>query len=399
MFYALLASFEYIIKKYICNSTNILIFAIQNRKTLKIAVLKESRGGENRVSLTPTIVKQLIAKGYQIIVETGAGINSAFQDKDYTEAGAEIVALKSLAISKGDVIAKINALSDEEIALLSPGKVCFSLMYHLINPEYVQKLAEKGATAFSMDAIPRISRAQSMDVLSSQGNLAGYKAVILGAEHMTRIFPLMMTAAGTITPSKVLIFGVGVAGLQAIATAKRLGAVVEATDVRAETKEQAESLGAKFISVKDDGVKVEGGYAKEVSAEYLAKQKEAINKSLFQADLVITTAQVMGKKAPVLITEDQVKQMKFGAVIVDMAVEQGGNCEASELDKVAVKHGVKIVGTSNLPSTMATNASDLYAKNLLNFILHLSDKDGFKWDTEEEITKGTLIVHNGKILK
>ena len=366
---------------------------------MKIAVLKESRAGEKRVALTPTIVKQLVAKGYTLIVESGAGEASAFQDKDYQDAGASIEQSKHNAIGQADIIAKINPLAEDEINALAPGKTCMSLMYHLNNPEYVQKLASKGVSAFSMDAIPRISRAQSMDVLSSQGNLAGYKAVILGAEHMTKIFPLMMTAAGTITPSKVLIFGVGVAGLQAIATAKRLGAVVEATDVRAETKEQAESLGAKFITVKDDGVKTEGGYAKEVTPEYLAKQKEAVNKSLFQADLVITTAQVMGKKAPVLITEDQVKQMKYGAVIVDMAVEQGGNCEASEVDKVVVKHGVKIVGTSNLPSTLATNASELYAKNLQNLLLHLSDKDAFKWDMEEEITKGTLIVHLGKTLK
>ncbi|MBK7221563.1 MAG: Re/Si-specific NAD(P)(+) transhydrogenase subunit alpha [Saprospiraceae bacterium] len=366
---------------------------------MKIAVLKESRDGEKRVAMTPTIVKQMVAKGYEVAVQSGAGEASAFQDKDYTEAGASVLPSTGELMAGCDVIAKINPFSDDEIGALQQGKVCLSLMYHLNNPEYVQKLAGKGVSAFSMDAIPRISRAQSMDVLSSQGNLAGYKAVILGAEHMTKIFPLMMTAAGTITPSKVLIFGVGVAGLQAIATAKRLGAVVEATDVRAETKEQAESLGAKFITVKDDGVKTEGGYAKEVTAEYLAKQKEAVNKSLFQADLVITTAQVMGKKAPVLITEEQVKNMKYGSVIVDMAVEQGGNCEASELNKVVVKHGVKIVGLGNLPSTLATNASELYAKNLQNLLFHLSDKDGFKWEMEEEITQGTLIVHQGNILK
>lgn len=366
---------------------------------MKIAVLKESREGEKRVALTPTIVKQLVAKGYAVAVQAGAGEASAFQDKDYTEAGATIAATPTQLMADCDVIAKINPFSDDEIQALGQGKICMSLMYHLSNPEYVQKLAQRGVSSFSMDAIPRISRAQSMDVLSSQGNLAGYKAVILGAEQMTKIFPLMMTAAGTITPSKVLIFGVGVAGLQAIATAKRLGAVVEATDVRPETKEQAESLGAKFITVKDDGVKVEGGYAKEVTAEYLAKQKEAVNKSLFQADLVITTAQVMGKKAPVLITEEQVKNMKYGSVIVDMAVEQGGNCELSELNKVVVKYGVKIVGQGNLPSTLATNASELYAKNLQNLLYHLSDKDGFKWELEEEITQGTLIVHNGNIKK
>ncbi len=366
---------------------------------MKIAVLKETRDGEKRVAITPQITKQLIAKGYEVYVESGAGESSSFQNQDYEQAGAKICANATDLSKIAQVFAKINPFTYQEINSLPNNAICFSLMYHLINPEYVQKLAAQKVTSFSMDAIPRISRAQSMDVLSSQGNLAGYKAVILGAEHMTKIFPLMMTAAGTITPSKVLIFGVGVAGLQAIATAKRLGAVVEATDVRAETKEQAESLGAKFITVKDDGVKVEGGYAKEVTAEYLAKQKEAVNKSLFQADLVITTAQVMGKKAPVLITEEQVKQMKYGAVIVDMAVEQGGNCEVSELNKIVIKHGVKIVGIGNLPSTLATNASELYAKNLQNLLYHLSTNEGFKWDMEEEITKGTLIVHQGQTLK
>lgn len=365
---------------------------------MKIAVLKETRDGEKRVAITPQVAKQLVSKGYEVIVEEGAGESSAFQNQDYVSAGASIKSSGAM-FGEANIFLKINPFSADEISQLPKSAICFSLMYHLINPEYVQSMAARGVSCFSMDAIPRISRAQSMDVLSSQGNLAGYKAVILGSENMTRIFPLMMTAAGTITPSKVLIFGVGVAGLQAIATAKRLGAVVEATDVRAETKEQAESLGAKFITVKDDGVKVEGGYAKEVTAEYLAKQKEAVNKSLFQADLVVTTAQVMGKKAPVLITEEQVKQMKYGSVIVDMAVEQGGNCELSELNKIVIKHGVKIVGIGNLPSTLATNASELYAKNVQNLLLHLSDKDAFKWDMDEEITKGTLIIHHGQILK
>lgn len=377
----------------------IFIFAAPKRNKLKLAVIKETRLNEKRVALSPQITKQLIAKGYAVMVEQGAGELSAFTDNDYVAAGAVISSSKAALFKEADVFLKINSFSSEEIADLKNGAITLSLMYHSNHPEMLQALASKGVSSFSMDAIPRISRAQSMDVLSSQGNLAGYKAVILGAENMTRIFPLMMTAAGTITPSKVLIFGVGVAGLQAIATAKRLGAVIEATDVRPETKEQAESLGAKFIMVKDEGVKVEGGYAKEVSAEYLAKQKEAVNKSLFQADLVVTTALVMGRKAPVLITEDQVKQMKFGSVIVDMAAEQGGNCELTEPDKVVVRHGVKIVGITNLASTLATNASELYAKNVQNLLQHLSDKEGFKWDLEEEITKGTLIVHQGKVLK
>jgi NAD(P) transhydrogenase subunit alpha len=250
-----------------------------------------------------------------------------------------------------------------------------------------------------MDAMPRISRAQDMDVLSSQSNLAGYKAVIVGASEMTRIFPLMMTAAGTIIPSKVLIYGIGVAGLQAIATAKRLGAVVMATDIRAETKEQAESLGAKFISVDNTGEESEGGYAKEASEDYARRQKEAVNKSLFEADLVITTAMVPGRKAPVLITEEQVKQMKNGAIIIDLAALQGGNCELSKMGETVVEHGVKIIGTTMAPESVSTNASELYGKNMYNFLMHLTENNQFKWELEEEITDGTLIVHEGKIRK
>ncbi|MEO6190624.1 MAG: Re/Si-specific NAD(P)(+) transhydrogenase subunit alpha [Saprospiraceae bacterium] len=366
---------------------------------MKIVVLKENRLEEKRVAITPTIAKQLITKGFALVIEAGAGEHSSFQDKTYLDCGVQVVTEKNSLFQSADIFIKINPFSTEEIKQLKPGSITLSLMYHRISPEMVQELADAGVSSFSMDAIPRISRAQSMDVLSSQSNLAGYKAVILGANEMTKMFPLMMTAAGTITPSKVLIFGIGVAGLQAIATAKRLGAVVEATDVRAETKEQAESLGAKFITVESQGAKAEGGYATEVTEEYLNKQKDAVNKSLFQADLVITTALVMGRKAPILITEEQVKKMKFGSVIVDMAVEQGGNCELSELGKIAIKHGVKIVGVANLPSTLATNASELYAKNVFNLLTHLTDKEGFKWDLEEEITKGTLIVHQGKILQ
>ncbi len=363
-----------------------------------LGVLKESREGESRVSLTPQVVKQLTAKGFKVIVEPSAGEASAFKDSDYVLAGAEMHALADL-LQKADVAVKINPPSYQEIQNGKKGLIWMSLMYHLTNPELCGKIAEAGQTAISMDAIPRISRAQSMDVLSSQSNLAGYKAVLLGSDQMTRAFPLMMTAAGTVSPSKVLIFGVGVAGLQAIATAKRLGAVVEATDVRPETKEQAESLGAKFITVKDDGVVTEGGYAKEVTSDYLEKQKEAVNKSLFNADLVITTALVMGKKAPQLITKEQVAQMKYGSVIVDMAAEQGGNCECTVPGKVVHVNGVKIVGITNLASSLATNASELYAKNIYNLLMHLANSEGFIWNMEEEITKATLIVHNGKILR
>ncbi len=363
---------------------------------MKIGVVKETRNGEKRVALTPAVAQQFIKQGYSCLIETQAGYTSNFSDEAYQQAGCTIVNTKAELLGQSDVVVKVNAPLKDEITKMKSGTVVISYMYHAFNPELVADLAKQGVSAFSMDAMPRISRAQSMDALSSQNNLAGYKAVILGADHLGKIFPLMMTAAGTITPSRILIFGAGVAGLQAVATAKRLGAIVEVTDVRPETKEQVESLGGKFIEVKGEGVKVEGGYAKEVSADYLAKQKEAVNKSLAQADLVITTALVAGKKAPVLITEDQVNLMKLGSVIVDMAVEQGGNCALSELDKTVTVNGVTIVGQGNLPSTLAQNASELYAKNIYNFLTHLSTKDGMKWEMEEEITKGTLITHQQK---
>ncbi|MCB0734159.1 MAG: Re/Si-specific NAD(P)(+) transhydrogenase subunit alpha [Flavobacteriales bacterium] len=363
---------------------------------MKIGVLKESRQGEKRVALSPQAVKQLVQKGHSILVEKGAGERSAFTDAMYLDAGAEVA--EAGAVFSSDILVKVNPFNNDEVDQMKEGQATFSLLYHMVNADLVQKLNGKGVSAFSMDAIPRISRAQSMDVLSSQSNLAGYKAVLLGANEMTKIFPMMMTAAGTVIPAKVLIYGVGVAGLQAIATAKRLGAVVEATDVRPETKEQAESLGAKFIVVEGE-TESEGGYAKEVTDEYKRKQKEAVNKSLFAADLVITTALVPGRKAPVLIDEDQVKQMKFGSVIVDMAAEQGGNCTLAEAGKIVEKHGVRIMGLENLPSMLATNASELYAKNLTTFLDHLIKDDAFQWDLEEEITDGTLICHQGQIRK
>ncbi|WP_203258347.1 Re/Si-specific NAD(P)(+) transhydrogenase subunit alpha [Hyunsoonleella ulvae] len=363
---------------------------------MKIGILKETQAGENRVSLSPNITKQLTDKGFQVIVEESAGTNSSYQDTDFTSAGASIEK-RGVVFKEADLLIKINAFDEEDLKLVDEGQILISQLYHKSNPDLIEAIAKKGATAFSMDAMPRISRAQDMDVLSSQNNLAGYKAVILGAYEMTKIFPLMMTAAGTITPSKVLIYGVGVAGLQAIATAKRLGAVVEATDIRSETKEQAESLGAKFISVDNEGETSEGGYAKEASDDYVQKQKDAVNKSLFQADLVITTANIPGRKAPVLITKEQVEQMKNGAVIIDLAAAQGGNCELSQLNKKVVVNGVKIIGTTIAPESVSTNASELYAKNIYNFIMHLTEDAKFKWDLEEEITNDTLIVKDGTI--
>jgi NAD(P) transhydrogenase subunit alpha len=366
---------------------------------LKIAVPKETKPYEKRVALTPDVVKSLTKAGFTCYIENGAGFHSNYLDEAYQRAGAAIVPASTDLFREADIVLKVNAPSPEEISLIKPGAVLISFLYAYTIPGSVQALLDKQVSAFAMDAVPRISRAQKMDALSSQANLAGYKAVLLGANHLAKIFPLMMTAAGTITPAKVLIFGAGVAGLQAIATAKRLGAVVEVTDVRPETKEQVESLGGRFLEVKsDEGVKTEGGYAREVSAEYLQKQKELVSKHVAEADLVITTALVMGRKAPVLITEDMVKTMKPGAVIVDMAVESGGNCALSELNQTVVKYDVTIIGESNLPAQLAMNASDLYAKNISTLLLHLANKDGFKWEMEEEITKGSLITHKGELV-
>lgn len=364
-----------------------------------IGTIKESKQGENRVAMSPDVVKNLVKAGFKCVIETGSGNLSNFSDDNYQQAGAEILNSNADVCQKSDVLLKVNAPNQDEINLLKEGSTLISFVYHLTNPELIDKLNAKKITVFSMDAIPRISRAQSMDALSSQANLAGYKAVMLGAHHSARIFPMLMTAAGTITPSKVLIFGAGVAGLQAIGTAKRLGAVVEVTDIRPETKEQVESLGGKFISFDTGDVKIEGGYVKETSDDTLKKQREILGKHIAAADVVITTALIPGKKAPILVNEDMVKTMKLGSVIVDMAVEQGGNCEISEAGKVVVKHGVKIVGETNLPSLLSQNASESYAKNIYTFLIHLANNEGFKWEMEEEITKGTLICKDGEILK
>lgn len=363
---------------------------------MKIAVPKETKFKENRVALTPDVVKDLVKKGFDCVIEAGAGLSSFYADDAYTAAGARIEADKNKLYSEADVVLKVNAPAPDEIAKMRKEAILISFMWAATNAEVVEACAKAGISAFSMDAVPRISRAQKMDALSSQANLAGYKAVIMAANTLGKIFPMMTTAAGTIRPSKVVIFGAGVAGLQAIATAKRLGAVVEVTDIRPETKEQVESLGGKFIEVKGDtSIKIEGGYVKGVSEEFLKMQQELVAKHVKEADIVITTALIPGRKAPVLVTDDMVKSMRFGSVIVDMAVEQGGNVVGSEVNKTVVKHGITIIGEGNIPSLLPLNASDLYAKNIVTFLLHLADKDKFKWEMDEEITKGSLIVHNG----
>lgn len=364
-----------------------------------LGIPKETREGENRVAISTEVTKQMVKAGHQIRIAAGAGYKAGQLDESLKAAGAEIVADNAAVFSTSDVVILVNPPTLEQAAQIKEGAALISFLYAYTQPELVKVLCERRISAFSMDAVPRISRAQTMDALSSQANLAGYKAVLLGANALGKIFPLLMTAAGSIKPAKVLIFGAGVAGLQAIATAKRLGAIVECTDVRPETKEQVESLGGKFLEVKgEEGVKTEGGYAKEVSAEYLAKQKELVSKHVAEADLVITTALVMGKKAPVLVTADMVRTMKPGSVIVDMAVESGGNCELSEKGKTVVKDGVVLVGETNIPSLLAVNASELYAKNIWALLSHLSTKDGFKWEMDEEVTKGCLITKDGELV-
>ena len=360
-----------------------------------IGVPKETKDRERRVALTPDVTSQLIKAGFAVQVETNAGAEAFFSDEDYKNAGATVADANTI-YSGSDVILGVNAPALNDISKMKASAALISFMLASVNPDLVDACVKQGISAFSVDAVPRISRAQKMDALSSQSNLAGYKTVLLGANALGKIFPLMMTAAGTIKPAKVVIMGAGVAGLQAIATAKRLGAIVEVSDIRPETKEQVESLGGKFIEIKnDDSVKTEGGYVKGVSEEFLKKQQELLFKHITQADIVITTALIPGRKAPVLVTEDMVKNMKRGSVIVDMAVESGGNCPLSELNQTVVKHGVTIIGESNLPSLLPMNASDLYAKNLQAFLTHLATKDGFKWEMDEEITKGSLITHKG----
>ncbi len=364
---------------------------------MRLGIPKETKAGEKRVAISPDVVKLLTKAGFQCNIESDAGLSASFTNEAYKLAGASIAANAEEIYSSSDIVLKVNAPNQEEASKMKEGICLISFLYAYTIPDVVATLNQKKITSFSMDAVPRISRAQKMDALSSQANLAGYKSVILGANAMGKIFPMLMTAAGTITPSKVLIFGAGVAGLQAIATAKRLGAVVEVTDVRPETKEQVESLGGKFLQVQSAAeVKIEGGYAKEVSKEYLEAQQELIKKHIKDADLVITTALVIGKKAPVLVTEEMVKTMKPGSVIVDMAVESGGNCEISEKGATVQKYGVTLIGETNIPSLLPFNASELYAKNIATLLVHIANKDGFIWEADEEIAKGSLITKDGQ---
>jgi H+-translocating NAD(P) transhydrogenase subunit alpha len=361
-----------------------------------IGIPKETKFKEKRVAISPDVAKELIKKGFKIQMEKEAGLASFYHDAEYSTHGVGIVNANEI-YTQSDIILKVNAPSENEIASMKKEAILISFLHALSHPTLVDACVKANITAFSMDAIPRISRAQKMDALSSQANLAGYKAVMICADHLGKILPMMTTAAGTIKPSKVLIFGAGVAGLQAIATAKRLGAVVEVSDIRPETKEQVESLGGKFIEVKgDESVKMEGGYVKGVSEDFLKRQQELVGKHVAEADIVITTALIPGKKAPVLVTDEMLSKMRFGSVVLDMAVEQGGNVVGSVLNETIEKYGVSIIGESNLPSLLPMNASALYAKNIQTLLLHLADETGFKYEMDEDITKGSCIVFKGE---
>jgi len=369
-----------------------------------IAVPKEILPGENRVACVPDVASKLIKSGFQVHVEKDAGLNAGYTNEMYEKTGAKIVNLNEL-YSSADVVVKVQRPLDHptagknELDLLKEGTILITFLYPLNYPELAQKCAAKKISVISMDMIPRTTLAQKMDALSSQANIAGYKSVIMCADALGKIFPLLMTAAGTISPAKVVIMGAGVAGLQALGTAKRLGAVVEVSDIRPAVKEEVQSLGGKFIEVETDAsMQDAGGYAKEASKEFLEKQKVLIFKHITDADIVITTALVPGKKAPVLVTEEMVKHMRPGSVVLDMAVEFGGNCEVSEMGKTVKKYGVTIIGEPNLPSLVPTHSSEMYSKNLLNLIAYIS-KDGIvELNLENEIVKGALITFKGEVV-
>ncbi|MCX7797547.1 MAG: Re/Si-specific NAD(P)(+) transhydrogenase subunit alpha [Melioribacter sp.] len=370
-----------------------------------IGVPKEIMLGENRVALVPEVVSKLIKKGFEIYIEESAGIKAGFPDEKYQLAGAKIIKNVEELYNNVDIVLKVQRpiehpnFNRHELELIGGGKLLISFFYSLHYPEVARKAAELGIDVISMDAIPRTTIAQRMDALSSQATIAGYKSVILAANYLHKIFPLMMTAAGTISPAKVVIMGAGVAGLSALGTAKRLGAVVEVSDVRPQVKEEVLSLGGKFIEVPtDDSMQDENGYAKEQSEEFLRKQKELIFKHVTEADIVITTALIPGKRAPILVTEEMVKNMKPGSVILDMSVEFGGNCELSEKGKIVKKYDVTIIGEPNLPSLVPYHASEMYARNLFNLIDYASKDGKFLHDLTDEIIGGATIVKSGEIV-
>ncbi len=376
---------------------------------MKIAVLKEKQQAEKRVAITPDAVKKYIKLGFKIFIEAGAGIESSFSDKAYEDAGATVSKILLEIVSDADIILKVQPtpLASEkenllnEISLMKEGAIIIGLLNPFENQEIIKLYQSKKITSFAMESVPRITRAQTMDVLSSQSNLVGYKAVVDAASEFDKVFPMMMTAAGTVIPAKVLILGVGVAGLQAIATAKRLGAVVSAYDVRRETKEQAESLGANFITVSytEEGAG-SGGYAKEMSEQYKLHEQATLKKQLEKTDIVITTAQIPGRKAPILLSKEMVESLPSGSIVIDLAAASGGNCELTQKGKVIIHNDIKIIGHENYPSRLASTASKLYANNLFNFTQLIVDQKNNKitLNLEDEIIQKSMLTHNGELI-
>jgi len=366
---------------------------------MKIGVPKEIVSGETRVALAPSLVQALIRDKHEVLVEQGAGTAASFLDEQYTKAGANILSSARAVYSESDLILKVRPPLMSEVEFMREGKAYIGFLAPMANPETVLALARRGVTAFSMEYIPRITRAQSMDALTSMATVAGYKAVLLATEHLGKMLPLLMTAAGTIPPATILVLGAGVAGLQAIATAKRLGAKVEAYDVRAAVKEQIKSLGATFIEIESsEDAETKGGYAKEQSPEFIRKQQEVLSSRMPKVNVVIATAQVFGKRAPVIITEAMVKLLQPGSVIVDVAAEQGGNCELTEPGKTVTRNGVTIIGATNLPASIPVDASMLYAKNVINLFKHLYPKFDSSPDFTDEIVSGACITRGGEIV-
>jgi H+-translocating NAD(P) transhydrogenase subunit alpha len=365
---------------------------------VKLFVPRESQPGETRVALTPETATRLVKLGATVQLERGAGAGMSVSDQAYAKVGVELV--DDSAWGQADLVAKVQPPTLEEIERLKEGAQLVSFMLPASHLPQVRRMAARRVTSFAMDLVPRITRAQSADALSSQATVAGYKAVIVGAAHLPKLCPLLMTAAGTIAPARAVIFGAGVAGLQAIATARRLGCVVEATDIRLAAKEQVESLGARFIDVPGaEDMETAGGYAKEVSEDFLRRQREEVAKRVSEADLVITTAQVPGRKAPVLVSDAMLAAMRPGSVVVDLAVESGGNVMGSVLGEVVTVHGVTVVGLANLPATVPVHASELYSKNVLALVRLMFTKDGaFAPNLEDEVLAGCLLTHAGEVV-
>jgi NAD(P) transhydrogenase subunit alpha len=367
---------------------------------MKVAVLKETRPGEDRVALVPQGVQTLVKKGLEVVVQSGAGVNSGVSDDEYKEAGASIAAGASEALAGAGMVLHLNPLSGDEVAGLAEGTILVSYLNPLGDADGVKALAARKVTAISMEMVPRITRAQSMDALSSQATVAGYKAVLMAADELPRFLPMFTTAAGTIRPAKALVLGAGVAGLQAIATAKRLGAVVEAFDVRPAVKEQVESLGATFLEPEEEvTAEGEGGYAKELSEDQHQKELDLIASAISACDVVITTAAIPGRKAPVLVTEDMMKSMKKGSVIVDLAAETGGNCEGTKLGETVTVHGVTLMGPANIAATIPVHASQMYSKNIVTLVSEfIGDEGAVELDFENDVVGPSTVTHQGEIV-